>query len=232
MSKDVRVPQHTLLLLGGLLVASLLAIGFLIGKQSSGNSPEQVPASPARPNVATQIPMAEPAEQTLDSRVGALEDRVGTLQQASGTQPNGGSSIEMASPPPSSADDGDLEARLEYFKQLDAILGSSALTSPQPFATRLLEQAMMGDDTQLSSVLANTRQAAHEVDSIEPPPSCKEHKKLVLAQLSHAVTLLEQVQAATRAGETAKLNTLPLPNDTAMAENLRLQKLDQALRPL
>jgi hypothetical protein len=233
MSKNVQVPQRILFVFGGLLLVSLVATGYLLGKQSLGKPAEPSPSPVA---VATPIPLVGEAEQSLDARIDALEGRVGALHQKADAGDSTEAPPENVPQPPAGGDAQaqdsiDLEARRAYFEQLDAILGSSALASPQPIATRLLEQGMSGDDRQLDAVIIKTSQAVSDVKAAETPLSCQEHKDLVLGQLSHTVALLREVQAATQAGDTAKLNSLPLPDDQIMGQALRLQELDRSLRP-
>jgi len=173
--------------------------------------------------------LAPQAEQSLSRRVDALQGRVGTLQQRTVTPPPQVANEASKEDPLAAAE---LKARRSYFQQIDSILGSSALASPQPFATRLLEQGMSGGNSQLESVLSKTRQALSDVETVEAPTACREHKALLLGQLSHAIDVLSQVRTATLSQDPSTLNALPLPKEAVMSEALRLQKLDASLRPL
>lgn len=225
MAKNVEVSQKVLFTLVGLLVVCLVAIGFLLGRQSGPSQVERPGLTPTPVAIATPIPLVGQAEQSLDSRVDALDRRVGALR------PRVGQPLTAASPQSTPVDLADLEARKTYFDQLDTILGRSAFDSPQPFATRLLEQGMNGDENQLKRVLSQSIQATRDVEAVEAPRTCREHKELILAQLSHAVDVLKKVQAIEDGSENVDLVSLSNPDEKTMSENLKLQKLDRSLRP-
>ena len=212
---------------GVVLAAGLLGTGFLVGRQSS------VPI--AQTTAATPPPLAveQPADDSLDARVQALESRVQQVKQAQGPRLVAPPVAASSSPtfPGPSASAGDVALRQEYFRQVDEVVGGAqAIADPKPFAARLLEQGMRSG-TQLDIVLARTSLARAGLRKVKPPESCLEHHALLTAQLEGAAVLLEEVQTANATGDTEALKTLAAQAEESQTGARRLQEVDRALRP-
>ena len=218
MSKSVQVSQKLLFALGSLLLVSLAVAGYLLGRQNALGPVPQLSASPS-PRV---VPLAEEVEPNIESRIAKLEDRVGT----NAFTPRTPQQTKLEQAPKSS------EMRQAYFKELNSILGRSALQSPMPMPTRLIDLAMSSDkEGHVESVLAQTTQAAAKVQALEAPPECLEHKTLVLAQLQYSLTLLRELQLALESGDASKLQELSTVDHENLSQADRLRDIDEALRP-
>jgi hypothetical protein len=227
MSDGVWLSRKVLIALGGLLMLSLTAVAFLLGRQTRPLSEEGFPSpSPVAVAPATQVPLGEARPRDLESRLDALEKRVQARQQEVGQ-------LRLPTPEPSPwvaagtpASPTDVEARRTYFRAVDALVGRSAFDSSQPFSARLLEQALLGGEEELERVLAATTRTRVDMRAIAPPPECREHHALVVAQLGDALELLKQVSVA----DSQRLQALTGRVDESQAEAGRLHQLDRKLR--
>ncbi len=220
MSKPVSVPKPLLAALGALLLLSLLAVAYLMGQRNAGPAPATPTASP--PAMITE---ATPAQRSLEDRLDALDKRVGAHQQQLGQTSAPAASTSTSAPVPSDP------SRKAYFEQLDAVLGRSAFASPEPFAAKLMPQAMAGGKDELRQVLDRTEQARAAVAAIVPPADCQEHHALVVEQLDVALDLLREVQDANATTSVEALNATAARVEASQKQAQRLQQIDRELRP-
>lgn len=223
MSKPVTVPKPLLVALGALLFLSLLAVAYLMGQRNA--APAQSPSPTPALTPPAMIGEATPAARSLEERLDALDKRVGAHQQQLGQTPG-----PASNPAPSSQSEAD-PARAAYFQQLDSILGRSAFASPEPFAAKLMPQAMAGGKDELRKVFERTQQAREAVAAIEPPQDCQDHHALVLSQLDDAVVLLGEVQDADATTSVDSLKATAARVEASQGQAQKLQQLDLSLRP-
>jgi hypothetical protein len=127
--------------------------------------------------------------------------------------------------------DPQLEKKKAYFQKVDAVLRNTAsIDDPNQFATKFLQQAMSGDTSGFDSLLTTTRQAQTSLQSVTPPPSCKEHHTMLLGQLSQSVVLLNEVYQAIQSNDTSKLSSVAARGQSMQADTERFKQLDSRLR--
>lgn len=132
---------------------------------------------------------------------------------------------------PDRVPDPEAEKKRAYFQQVDAILQNTAsIDDPNQFATKFLQQAMSGDTSGFNSLLTTTRQAKTSLQSLTPPPSCKEHHTMLLGQLSQSVVLLNEVYQAIQSNDTSKLSSVAARGQAMQADTEKFKQLDSSLR--
>lgn len=257
MAEDVQIPKGLLAGLVTALVLSLLAVAFLMGRQTAPvvavSTPEPVPT--AAPLVASQ-----PQETSLNARLDRIEqrvDRVGTREMRQAEVVEAPTRPEQVEPPretkrqatrqasasapaqeslraaPSVDKQNKPEAKekREYFRQIDSILkNTTSIDDPNQFATQFLQQAMNGDDSGFESLIATTRKTKAAIEGVSPPPSCQEHHRLLLKQVSESVVLLAEVHQAISTNDTSRLTSVAARGQEMQAETQSFQELDRRLR--
>ena len=139
--------------------------------------------------------------------------------------------VSSEPPLPERVPDPEAEKKRAYFRQVDAILqNTAAMDDPNQFATKFLQQAMSGDTSGFNSLLTTTRQAKTSLQSVTPPPSCKEHHTRLLSQLSQSVALLDDVYQAIQSNDTSKLSSVAARGQSMQAETEKFKQLDRSLR--
>lgn len=220
----------------------LLAVGFLLGQRSAtpvpAMTPPPIPAGPiARVAPVTQ---AEATPAALDVRLDALEKRVRDRQQQVGglklpATPTSAPPTALPAPPTAlPATEGvsasTAAARRAYFERVDAIVGRAAFSSSHTFASRLLEEGLLGGQQELERLRDGTRQARQALRQVVPPSDCRKHHTLALAQLADAQALLEEVAGASATGDPQRLQSLAGRQESAPGESAELYRLDRLLR--
>lgn len=240
VSEQVQISRGLLTGLGTLLVASLLAVGFLVGQRSAPGQTGQTPSATASSSpLATGPPMAaaaRPEDQSIEDRLDTLEKRIESRQRQVGSLRVEPSplplSVKSTPSPASSPFRSQRTEKVLYLEHLDEIVGRSAFTSSQSFSERLLPQAMAGAEPQLEELLARTSHVREEVRALRPPPECLAHQALVVEQLDEAVRLLEEVRAANASGDAKSLQALASRVASSQEQTAKLQALDRTLRQI
>lgn len=229
MSHQVQVPRHVLLAGVALGLLSLLGIAYLLGRQDAARHPLPVTPSSPTPALPELITAVTPAARSLDERLDALEQRIDSVKQRSGTP------VVVASPTAAARAPirlgSEIESRRAYFQRIDALLGRSALSGTQPLASRLLQRGMAGNAQQFDELLEQTKTIMLELGAVQPPEECREHHRLLLAQLAKASALLREVKAANASGHTERLDAVASQSlAQGGQEFITLQQLDRVLR--
>lgn len=223
MSQQVQVSRSVLIGLVTLLTLTLIAVGFLLGKQSQSPSAVEIDeASPSPQELALVVEQAS-AERTLDERLDRLEQHIDSVNRRSG------SPQALATSSPSLKSESEHEETTIYLEKIDALLGRSALEGHEPLFAKLLQRAMAGNSEHAESLLGKTRQTKTELETVEPPKEAREHHRLLTSQLDLATTLLEEVNAANSSGDTQRLKQL-IEQSSSSEDFSLLQSLDRKLR--
>jgi len=192
-----------------LLVLSLMLNAFLLGRMSAPKSPT-IPPSPTPIAVAISTPPPLPRPEPAP-----------TL-----------STSPVPEAPPAPATPRSLKIE-KYLSQVASLTASTMdLGDPSQFATDLLQQSMLGDTSQLDSLLAQVAQNRQQLQQIEAPADCKEHKRVLLAQLASSQKLLEKLKGALLTSDSAALAGLALEGRQMQQQISRLSQLESQLRRL
>ena len=232
VAEDVRIPKGWLVSLVIALVLSLLVVAYLLGRQSvEPPTAQSTPAVDRALVVAGSTKPVEATEQSLSARLDRIEDRVDRTSVRLQTTDRSPESVGSEPSPPDRIPDPDAEKKRAYFLQVDAILQNTAsIDDPNQFATKFLQQAMSGDTSGFDSLLATTREARTSLQSVTPPPSCKEHHTMLMGQLSQSAVLLNEVYQAIQSNDTSKLSAVAARGQSMQADTERFKQLDLSLR--
>lgn len=245
MSQPVSVPKSLIYALCVLLAACLIVISFLVGRQSGAGAPRNEATPTANPPLEGRVwSQAQPAPKSLEERVDAIDKRVQAVQQG-GTERLTVSSTSLPSAPrempdstplldaplvshPTPLADGSKER--DYLREVDAVVGSTALAGTQPLGVKLVERAMASGLKERAALIDQTEQARVELETIAPPDSCREHHALLLKELGQASELLREATKTAESGDTERVSELTESDTKAQADSHRLRELDRALR--
>jgi hypothetical protein len=210
--------------LAAALGVALLAIAFLLGRESrspspaavSAPTPEPLPLSPtpestvAPADMPADIPAAVPATPT--AVVGE-----GVVPPPSAAEPTAEASTLRGAADPVRAD----VAR--YFAEVEALQQGSKGWSgdPNAAAQQIMRQATSGDTSGFKSLAEANRQLAERLRAVAAPEPCAAHRQKTLDVLEQANTLLEKLQAAVQSTDTGGLTAL-----TAQSQDLERRARD------
>jgi|GEM_PF-2328563 len=204
----------TIFALGGALVLTLLAIAFLLGRESarrpSDPEPVVVAETPYPPIVqrADEEDAAEvrPDWRELDRDEGAANATDDTIpgmgerieRQADGTflLTNSGSDREIP------AEEQDAQPRAKtatvsaYFRELDLIRSNEGAGDPNVFAMGLIKAGLGGATSGFDQLIEDTKRMEQEMRQIRPPQSCEQYHQASLEALAEGRELLEELKTA------------------------------------
>jgi hypothetical protein len=141
---------------------------------------------------------------------------------------------ETALPKPSPAAPVKLSAdpaTVAYFAKIDeAMRNTTSMGDSNQFATEILQQALNGNTEGFDNLLETSKATQLAVLKIQAPPPCKEHHRLLNAQLEKSISLLNRVKNATVSFDSAALTSLAGEGRGMQAEADRFKALDERLR--
>jgi hypothetical protein len=183
------------------LVASLTAIAFLLGRESSrdgAEAPAPVRTAADPRNVPPDSPPEAAAEEDGASAPSDTETPASTEPTALAE------STEEAVTEPMRADVG------HYFEQMDAIQAEAKSTTgdPKALAEALLKQATSGDLQGLDALLETQRGLLARLRAVSAPPPAAAHLQQSVAAVEDGLRLLERTRDALANQDVGGLGTL------------------------
>jgi hypothetical protein len=227
---SVTLPRWALVGLVAALAASLLALAFSAGRASvpaERRAAEPIPR-PSQPRNAPALP-APPATATPEPAVPAEVDLLEALPATRATQQP--AALAVAPPPTPRPGDTTAAGRVaEYLARVERIQGSGGLPEGSDGAERLLTAVLQGDTSGFDRLIAETRRAESEVQTIQAPPECRAYHASLVALLGESRALMTDLRAAIAGEDAERLSTLGAAAASLQtkAEELRVQ--DQELR--
>lgn len=204
----VAVPRGALRALVVALVASMLAVAFLVGRES-GRSQQPVPAPGATVTAANAPSLTAtatlPSSDTSASTLPAIEVPPATSPVAAAVGP---------SPPsvsPGSAPRDTLHGEVaNYFREVEAIQSQArSAGDPEALARTLLEQGAKGDVSGLAALAAANQKVRDGLRAVAVPEPCREHHRQTLALIEESVAMLERVRSQLGGDDESSLAALP-----------------------
>ena len=220
--------RKTVFALAGALGLALVAVAFLLGRESARLS--EAPQAEAEAEVRLpQPPILEPAAKEETSQRwpewdeptnrGAPEapahDSAPVMaerieRQATGTVllSNRGNDPDSPDPSANSPAD-DVEARVSaYFREIDSIRSGQAAVDPNLFAMGLIKGALAGSTSGFDQLIADTKRLEQETRRVTPPESCKRYHDASLEALAEGRELLEDLKTAIARQDIQRLTTM------------------------
>ncbi len=234
--------RKTVFALSGALGLALVAVAFLLGRESARL--HEAPQAEAEVRLP-QPPVLEPAaeeetfagwpewdeptnrgapEASAHDSTPVMAERI--ERQATGTflLSNRGSVPDSPNPSTNAPAD-DSEAKVSaYFQEIDSIRSGQAAGDPDQFAMGLITAALAGSTSGFDQLIADTTRLETETRRVVPPASCEGYHRASLAALADARELLEDLQTAVARRDIQRLTTMA---QQAQAMQQRAQAMKQ-----
>lgn len=235
--------RRTVLALSMALGAALLAIAFLLGRESAGT-----PGSdPAAANVVAP-PVVEPEREAAaeeesakrwpkwadltdwddseDRATGSteapIEKRIERPHEDSFALTSAGSQQQSPTDPkaPKASSNAPTDrggaAVANYFQQVDFIHSEEGSGDPQAFALSLINPGLRGSTSGFDQLIKDTKRMEQEMRQVTPPPSCQSYHEASLEALVESGQMLETIKRAVTQKDMAQLSAI-----THQAQGLR-----------
>lgn len=250
----VTVPGWVLAVICGGLALSLLALAFLLGRQSGGGgngnvaqavSPAPAPSvvAAAPPAVSSQpvvpptppAPVTQPATAPADAKVAIPTDPTtphipppvyATPSQGS-VQPQ--TSVVVTQKPGSTSapvDEAEKAAVVAYFASVDNLHPGSLSGSPE----ELVNAAATGDLSGIDKMITQAREGERTARSITPPAPCRDVHQQSVKLLGDSIQMLVAIRAALAQGDVGKLQDFSLRATTMKSQAEELERRQNAIR--
>lgn len=254
----IAVPRSLLILLSAALVAALLTIAFLLGRETERAGPPLIAAAAvAEPSLTTpdtarvagdtSRPAGAPdTSRPADARAAtppASRSRPPRLPSRLPQSPpteRGSASPPAASPPvanapaPAPVDAGERAAVARYLEQVDAIATEgSGMGNPESMAMAMLGQATSGDWTQFDELSDTQRAMVRQLRGVRAPAGCSEcraYHQQMISLLDAGASLLEEVKDGVASGNIGALSTLATTAQRLQSDAEAAQRLSAAIQ--
>jgi hypothetical protein len=238
-----------LILLSAALVAALLTIAFLLGRETERAGPPLIAAAAVAESPLTTPDTARVAGDTsrpADARAAtppASRSRPPRLPSRLPQSPpteRGSASPPAASPPvanapaPAPVDAGERAAVARYLEQVDAIATEgSGMGNPESMAMAMLGQATNGDWTQFDELSDTQRAMVRQLRGVRAPAGCSEcraYHQQMISLLDAGASLLEEVKDGVASGNIGALSTLATTAQRLQSDAEAAQRLSAAIQ--
>jgi hypothetical protein len=207
----VQVSRGTLIALAAALAISVLAVAFLVGRESGRIQP--APPVPPVVMVTTPPAAAVPPPPGIDlpptvAPYGAPGAPVEASVPATSVAAPFTPPATYASPAPSSHDTL-RDAVAAYFRNVDTIQSrAKSWNDPEALARTLLEQGSRGDTSGFDGLAAANRKVRDDLRALDVPEPCREHHRATLALVEESVSMLERVKSQLQGSDTSSLTAI------------------------
>ena len=208
----VTVLRALLIVLSGMLLATLLAVAFLLGREAgraetaASDLLAEAPPAPVEPPPARRAaPRPRPAPSPRPPR----DDPEPAPSSGPTTPPPPTPAPGPAAPAEPVADLRERVAVARYFEEFDEIAGSNAgAGNPDAMAMALLSQATGGDWSRFDELGETQRVMLRQLRVLRVPPVCREYHQKMMTLLEASAALLDDVRQGVQAGNLGALSTL------------------------
>ena len=226
------VPRALLLTLSGLLLATLLVVAFLLGREA-GRAETAAPDQLAEASLAP----VEPAP----ARRAAPRPRPEPPPRPRRNDPEPPPPSRSATPPPPTPapvapvtptiDPRERAAVARYFEEFDEIAGSNVgAGDAETMAMALLSQATGGDWSQFDELGDSQRAALQRLRGLQVPPVCRDYHQQMITLLEAGAALLDEVRQGVQSGNLGALSTLTRTSQRLQADAEAARRLADGIR--
>ena len=226
---DVRVSKGLLIGLGVAAGGSLLALAFVMGRESgSGSAPppptkiERVAQRPQEAPVTAPTQASAPIAGYADTRpvsVPTPEAAAGPVSVPNEGERNSGGVDPMRA------------AVAAYFDTIERIQVGSMSGEAESVAHEMASALASGDASSLDKMIRDTEGARARLAAVVPPAPCTAHHRESVASLDDALELLRALKSAMESSDAvAQLGAVTAQAQTLRARADALQKEEAALR--
>ena len=230
----VAVPRTLLFVLSGLLLATLLAVAFLLGREAGREetaAPDQLadaspaPIAPEQARRAAPPPRPEPSPRP--QRDDAEQARP---SRSTSTTPPPPAPVPVTPAEPA-IDLRERAAVARYFEEVDAIAGNNVGTGdPETMAMALVSQATGGDWSQFDELGDSQRAALRRLRGLRVPSVCRDYHQQMVTLLDAGASLLDEVRQGVQSGSLGALSTLARTSQRLQADAETASRLADDLR--
>jgi len=231
----------------GALSASLLAIAFLLGRESARAPAPTVGAEVSE--LRALAPTTEPIEKGTERRWPSWADldewedvetpqayAVEPVSERIERRPDGTVMLSNRQPPvdepgmkdgsPANRKASDVSA---YFLQMDAIRSESGAGDPNAFGMDLIKAATGGSTAGFDQLIADTERMEQKVREVTPPPSCESYHQANLDALAESQAVLEAMKKAIARRDIRQLTAIAQQARTLQAKAEALQAMREQI---
>ena len=235
----VTVPRALLIVLSGMLLATLLAVAFLLGRETGraqtatadllAEAP-QAPVEPAPARRAAPESRPRPAPPPRPPRP-PRNDPEPAPPSGPTTPPPPTPAPGPAAPAEPAADLRERAAVARYFEEFDEIAGSNAgAGNPDAMAMALLSQATGGDWSRFDELGDTQRVMLRQLRGLRVPPVCREHHQKMITLLEAGAALLDDVRQGVQSGNLGALSTLTTTAQRLQTDAEEVSRLAAAIQ--
>lgn len=236
--EKVSVSRSVLIAVVAVAGVSLLALAFVLGRESGSGSvsappvriqrvaprPQEEPAAPPTPVPAF---VAEPAETRPTTVPAASSSMQGAALQAAPVQAPAPTGDERGG----AGFDAERASVAAYFDAVDRIQMGAVSGDAEGLASGMAAALANGDTSGLDKMIRESEAAKKQLAAVVPPVPCVAHHRETLASLDDALDVLRSLKAAMESSEPASQLASVSSRATALRSRADvLQKEELALR--
>jgi hypothetical protein len=222
----VRDPRTAMLFgLGGALVLALLAIAFLLGRESARTSADPAPLAEAE---IPSPPIVEPAEEDApqprpdwraldrgEPAANAESDTTPEMAERIERQANGkflltnsGNERKVRAEPQDPQPGPNTTTVSDYFRAVDAVRSEQGAGDPNTFAMGLIKAGLGGSTSGFDQLIDDTKRMELEMKQIRPAPGCEQYHQASIDALAEGRELLDELKTAISNRDIQGLTTM------------------------
>lgn len=212
----IEIPRGMLVAILAALAISVVALAFLLGRESTGG--RTAGTSPTPPAVATPTvalaqaptPAATPTPEMADPFFESEPNPPSaTVSPQAGVAPTAPTPTTPTAPVAPGPDTAARDAVARYFQEVEAIQsGGKYWSDPEALARTLIEEGAKGDASGFDNLLGAQQRVLEQLAQVAAPAPCQEHHRRSVALLEEAITTLTQTKENIQGGDTEALNAL------------------------
>jgi hypothetical protein len=189
-------------ILGVALVIALIAIAFLLGRDSRAPAASEVAHEPRIANEGGQLVITNDAP--TEARVERQGDQIVISNEG-------------------------VDEVKAYFAAVDKIQAGPAGMSADAFAQQLASEAAQGKSEGFDQLTTDLERMERELKAITPPEPCRQFHELTISSAAEARSLMRDLKTAFTGGATANVQVLAMRAQEAQVRSKKVEESRKAL---
>jgi hypothetical protein len=222
-SRRIAVSPWLLAGLGSALLLCLLAIAWLLGKESGRRLAD-------KPRSATTAEPSPPGFERLPSRATRTAREAPAGVASASATPEGTPPPAAPEASPGAPAAGEATAVARYFAELEAFSSARYWDDPEGLALSIVQELVAGGSSRIDRLRQVQAEVEAGVRAMSVPEPCREHHQRSLASFAAAAQLLDAISGAAASGDLAGVTAAAAEAERLQASALELQELENALR--
>lgn len=252
-NNKIEINSKLLVILVVLLVVCVMAIAFLLGRESAmtphkaefsgqhninaiqgkksetDNYSNTQAISQVQPDAANRaisdnpVQISVPAEKTASNDSPTAEAKV--LPKFKST------TINLEALQSQSAGKNNNQEVARYFSELDEIANSAKYwDDPNSMAQEVLKGAMGGDTSGIDRLTSSYRAVKEKLSTINVPNVCSEHYRATIDAFNQSISILETIKSGISSGDVSKLTSLSSEAENVKQKSADLERITKELK--